>query len=91
MNIITLVEMVFMVAATMIGLRRWPRVNRAGKYVIAGVWLATLGAVSRFLAFYGAIANANWGVTAGGMPLITLLYTCGAAALFFVGLFQMRG
>ncbi|MBN2004088.1 MAG: hypothetical protein JXA21_12100 [Anaerolineae bacterium] len=91
MNIITLVEAAFMVAATVIGVRRWSRVNKAGKYLIAGVWLATLGAVSRFLVYYGAIADANWGVMAGKMPLITLLYTCGAAVMFFLGLYQMRG
>jgi hypothetical protein len=88
MKIVMLIDLLITLTAAVIGAMRWSKVGTAWKLVIAGAWVILFGSLSKTLATYGVIADAGWGVTVAGIPIIMVLYVCGSEILILLGIWK---
>jgi hypothetical protein len=88
MKIVMLVDLLITLVAAVIGAIRWSKVSTAWKFIIVGAWVILFGSLSKTLATYGVIADAGWGVTVAGIPLIMVLYVCGAEIFILLGIWK---
>ena len=88
MKIIMVIDLLITLTAALVGAMRWSKVGSAWKLVIVGAWVLLFGSISKMLSTYGVIADAGWGVTVAGVPIIMVLYICGSEFLILLGIWK---
>lgn len=88
MQVIMTLDLIITLVAAIIGLVYWRKTTPAWRFAIIAAILFFIASLSKNLAMYNIISSANWGLYLGGIPVIEVLYVCGAEFFLLLALFK---